>query len=146
MPDAKIVGSFELIDFPDFDLKGVIAKVDTGAFSGTLHATHIQEFVDENGTKQLEFWPLGKKTNKSYSHSYSSKQVRSSNGQLETRFVIKTKIILQGIEYPITISLADRSAMMKAVLIGRQFLRQQRFMVDVRRGTKYAYAVKESES
>lgn len=146
MQDVKIVGSFEPIDFPDFGLKSVIAKVDTGAFSGTLHATHIQEIISEDGTKQLEFWPLGKKAHKTFSNSYTSKPVRSSNGQLETRFVIKTKIVLQGIEYPITISLADRSAMMKAVLIGRQFLRQQRFMVDVRKGTKYAYAVKETES
>ena len=146
MEDLKIVGSFESVHFPELSLENVIAKIDTGAFSGTLHATHIQEVKDEDGKKVLEFYALGKKKHKTVSRKYTMKPVRSSNGQQEMRYVITTKIILQGIEYPITISLADRSAMMKAVLIGRQFLRQQRFMVDVRKGTKYAYAVKESES
>lgn len=146
MIDTKIVGSFELVDFPELDVKAAIAKIDTGAYSGTLHATGIREIENGSGSKVLEFYPLGKLENRAVSNSYKSKQIRSSNGHLETRFVVNTKIILQGQEYPITISLADRSAMMKAVLIGRQFLRRQRFVVDVRRGKQYAYAVKESES
>ncbi|MDL2341702.1 MAG: RimK/LysX family protein [Patescibacteria group bacterium] len=140
-----IVGSFELVSFPDLGIAEVVAKVDTGAYSGTVHATNITETTDPSGDQILEFYPLGKAELKTHSRDYTSKQIRSSNGQLETRFVINTKIILQGQEYPISISLADRSAMMKSVLIGRQFLRRQRIIVDVRQGTQYAYAVKEAE-
>jgi hypothetical protein len=145
MKEAKVIGGFELVSFPDFGRKNTVAKVDTGAYSGTLHATEIKEIIDSNGAKSLEFHPLGVAKNKTTVAEYKLKQIRSSNGQLETRFVVTTKIILQDQEYPITISLADRSAMMKSVLIGRQFLRRHHFVVDVRKGTQYAYAVKETE-
>ena len=145
MKEAKVIGGFELVCFPDFGGKNTVAKVDTGAYSGTLHATEIKEILTKDGSKVLEFNPLGVAKNKSTATDYKIKQIRSSNGQLETRFVVTTKIILQDQEYPITISLADRSAMMKSVLIGRQFLRRHHFIVDVRKGTQYAYAVKETE-
>lgn len=146
MKEAKVIGGFEAVSFPDFGQDMAVAKIDTGAFSGTLHATNIREVSSMNGLKVLEFYPLGVAANKSNVVEYKLKQIRSSNGQLETRYVITTKIILQDHEYPITISLADRSAMMKSVLIGRQFLRRHHFIVDVRKGTQYAYAVKETES
>lgn len=145
MTEVKTVGSFEVVDFPDLGVVGVVAKVDTGAFSGTLHATNIREVTTKDAVPHLLFCPLGDTDHKAISRTYTVKQIRSSNGQLETRFVIDTKIILQGQEYPVTISLADRSAMMKAVLIGRKFLRRHGFVVDVRKGSQYAYAVKEAD-
>lgn len=144
MKEPKIIGGFEVVNFPLFSQKTTIAKVDTGAYSGTIHATNIQE-LEKDGLKVLEFFPLGVAANKATVDDYKVKQIRSSNGQLETRYIITTKIILQDQEYPITISLANRSAMMKSVLIGRQFLRRHHFVVDVRMGTQYSYAVKEAE-
>lgn len=145
MKEAKFIGGFELVSFPDFGNNQTVAKIDTGAYSGTLHATDIREITHKDGSKSLEFHPLGVSRNKTTVDEFKLKQIRSSNGQLETRYVVTTKIILQDQEYPITISLADRSAMMKSVLIGRQFLRRHHFVVDVRKGTQYAYAVKETE-
>lgn len=145
MLEPKIIGGFEITSFPALGVNGVIAKIDTGAYSGTLHATDMRENSASDGSKTLEFYPFGKPELKTICTNYTRKQIRSSNGQLETRYVITTKLILQGQEYPITISLADRSAMMKSVLIGRQFLRRYHFVVDVRQGTQYAYAVKETE-
>ena len=142
MKEAKIVGGFEEVGFPDLNVKATIAKIDTGAYSGALHATQITEKKDEDG-KYLEFHPLGKKSLKASCRKYRLKSIKSSNGELEERYVINTKIILQGQSYPVSISLSDRSNMMKSVLIGRQFLRRHHFVVDVRLGKKYAFAVKD---
>jgi hypothetical protein len=38
----KTVGRLLQLDLPLFGIEGVIAKVDTGAFSGALHATQIR--------------------------------------------------------------------------------------------------------
>lgn len=145
MKEPKMIGSFELVGFPELGEGKVVAKIDTGAFSGTIHATNIIEVKNDQGDRVLQFAPFGNTTETMTVTDFKLKQIRSSNGQLETRYVITTKIILQDQEYPITISLADRSAMMKSVLIGRQFLRRHHFIVDVRQGTQYAYAVKESD-
>ncbi len=39
----QIVGSFETISFPDFNGYEVMAKIETGAYTGALHCTKIQE-------------------------------------------------------------------------------------------------------
>jgi len=141
----KTLGGFEVVSFPELGVKDVIAKVDTGAYSGALHASHVREFVDEQGNKTLEFYPLGKKQLKSVTTQYRRKQIKSSNGQFETRFVIKTKLTIKDKDHMINISLSDRAAMMKSVLLGRQFLRRHHFIVDVRQGTEYRHAGKDSE-
>ena len=138
----KILGSFEAVSFPELGVKQVIAKIDTGAYSGALHATNVRE-VTVDGKKSLEFLPLGKPEHKTVTTRYRLKQVKSSNGRLESRYVIRTKITVQAKTYPISISLSDRSAMMKSVLLGRRFLRRRGFVVDVRRGTEHRYSVKE---
>jgi hypothetical protein len=145
MAGRKTLGSFEVISFPEINVKDVIAKVDTGAYSGALHATNVQEIAGNDGKKALAFYPLGKKRLQATVSDYKRKTIKSSNGQLETRFVIKTSIVVQGELYPITISLTDRSAMMKYVIIGRQFLRRHHFMVDVRKGVKYRYVMKDGK-
>lgn len=138
----KIIGSFEKVSFPDFGIIDVIAKVDTGATSGSLHATHIKEVTLPTGEKAVRFRPYGAKPSVTVS-SYKYKQVRSSNGESAMRFVIPTSIIIKGVYYPIEVSLADRTLMKKGVLIGRRFLRSHGFVVDVKKGTKYRGEVKQ---
>jgi hypothetical protein len=142
----KTVGSFEAVSFPELGVKQVIAKIDTGAYSGALHATNIREITTDEGKQGLEFYPLGKGQLKTVTTRYSSKQVKSSNGQPEVRFVVRTKVIVKDQAYPISISLSDRTAMMKSVLLGRRFLRRHGFIVDVRRGTKHRYVVKDRKA
>ena len=59
------------------------------------------------------------------------RHVKSSNGKTDNRYFIQTAITVQSKTYPITLSLADRSEMKWPVLIGRRFLRQHNFLVDV---------------
>ncbi|MDO8591613.1 MAG: RimK/LysX family protein [bacterium] len=137
----KTIGSFERVSFPDFNLIDIIAKIDTGATTGSLHATGIEELKLPTGEKALRFLPYGKAP-AVIVKSYKFKQIRSSNGETSMRYVIPTTIVFGGVQYPIRLTLADRTPMKKGVLVGRRFLRRHGFVVDVKRGTKYRGEVK----
>jgi len=137
----KVIGSFEKVSFPDFNLIDIIAKIDTGATTGSLHATGIEEVKLPTGEKALRFLPYGHKP-VVIVNSYHQKDIRSSNGESSRRYVIPTTIVIEGVQYPIKLTLADRTLMKKGVLVGRRFLRRHGFVVDVKRGTKYRGEVK----
>lgn len=138
----RVIGAFEKVSFPDFRLNNVVAKIDTGATSGSLHATKIKEITLPTGEKALTFLPYGRKK-RIVVNSFSLKEVRSSNGVSALRYFVPTTIEIEGVLYPIEVSLADRTLMKKAVLVGRRFLRSHGFIVDPKKGNKYRYDVKQ---
>jgi hypothetical protein len=137
----KMIGAFEKISFPDFGLIDVVAKIDTGATSGSLHATHIREVDLPTGERAVRFKPYGERPYVTVS-SFEQRMITSSNGISSLRYVVPTTVIIEGVQYPIEISLADRSLMKKGVLIGRKFLRGHGFIVDPEKGTEYRGEVK----
>lgn len=139
----KTIGSFEKVSFPDFGLFDIVAKIDTGATSGSLHATEIRVVKLKTGEQTLKFLPYGKNP-AVYVKSYRLQGVRSSNGETSLRYAIPTTVVIEGVQYPIRLTLADRTPMKKGVLLGRRFLRRHGFVVDVKKGTKYRREVKEN--
>jgi len=138
---SKVIGSFEKVSFPDFGINDEIAKVDTGATSGSLHATDIKEIVLPTGERAVEFRPYGRKK-KVTATAFELINIRSSNGAISLRYVVPTTVVIQGVQYPIHVSLADRTMMKKGILIGRKFLREHGFIVDSQLGTEYKGEVK----
>lgn len=132
----NVIGSFEKVSFPTLGIKGVVAKIDTGAYSGALHATGIKELRVGNDLV-LQFYPCGNKALKTRVKKFIRKPVKSSNGIAEERYVIRTKLDIRGEIYPITISLANRKSMKNEILIGRRFLLGHGFIVDVSKGSQY---------
>lgn len=132
--EKKIIGRKEKISIPEFDLKLVWAKVDTGAFTSSIHAENIQ-VVEKDGKKILSFQVL-MPNHKSYTgktllfDKFREKRVKNSFGQTETRYLIEVTFQLAGEEYPAEFTLSDRSSMLNAVLLGRKILKN-RFLVDV---------------
>lgn len=126
---AKVIGVFKPVIFPHFQSDLVVAKMDTGAYSGALHCTKIRAEDDGSGTV-LKFSPFGRPENEVVMTDFAVKYVRSSNGDEQRRYFINTEIIIDDITYPIVLSLADRSDMKWQVLIGRRFLRAHNFVVD----------------
>lgn len=131
----NIIGSFESVIFPDFNGYEVVAKIDTGAYTGALHCTKIREEETEKG-KVLYFSPFDHPETELSLTEYAVNHVKSSNGTAESRYFIDTKVTIQERTYPIVLSLADRSEMKWPVLIGRKFLRQNHFLVDANRLAK----------
>ena len=130
----QIIGRKEKIDLPEIGLKNIDAKIDTGAYGSALHC-HKIEVRQKNG-KDILTYKLLDPSHHSYenrvlkSEDYSLKTVRSSNGLKETRYTIKTKIIVFNKTYNIEFSLTDRKGMKTPILLGRKFL-SKRFLVDV---------------
>ncbi|GAC1499769.1 MAG: ATP-dependent zinc protease [Candidatus Saccharimonadales bacterium] len=133
---AKTVGPRREVDFPKLGIEAVIAKVDTGAFSGALHATRLRETIDKTGKKSLRFCPLGSQNHVIEIDKYHKRKVKSSNGITSVRYAIDTEVSIEGNAYPITLTLANRSSMRYQLLIGRNFLRLHGFLVDVNRLSK----------
>ncbi|HTE57178.1 MAG TPA: RimK/LysX family protein [Verrucomicrobiae bacterium] len=138
----KIISTFEPVGFPDFGVDEVKAKIDTGAYTGALHCTNIRVEKSEAG-KVLHFSPLGDPAVDATVTEFAVRYVRSSNGDNQKRYFIKTRVIVRGQTYPIAISLADRSEMRWPVLIGRRFLRHHHFLVDVGKRATYGEPVEE---
>ena len=124
----QIIGRGEVVDFPELGLSGISAKIDTGAYSSTLHCRDIK--VSEGQEKILSFKVLGSPEKEIYFKDFSQKKIKNSFGEAEKRYIIKTKIKIAGRVIKSIISLADRGNMRYPVLIGRKLLKNK-FVVDV---------------
>lgn len=126
----QLIGRLEKVDFPELGIFSIDAKIDTGAYRSSIHADNVRE---ENGV--LVFTLLDAEHPQYNGHTYSvtkfSKvQVKSSNGEMEPRYKIKTTVVIAGESYVTDFTLSDRATMRYPVLIGRKVLRN-RFIVDV---------------
>lgn len=133
-PEKKIIGRIEKIDLPNLSLFNLDAKIDTGAYTSSLHCHEIKQFVKE-GLNWVKFYVLDPDHPEYEEKMYESaihkiKKVKSSNGQIEERVIIKQKTQFQKYKRTIELSLTDRSEMKYPVLIGRKFLTGS-FIVDV---------------
>lgn len=130
MPMTKnIVGSFEYVSLPQLGISDVLAKVDTGAYSGALHCSSVV-IIERDGQSILRYQPLTGEFVETT--NYATKIVRSASGHETRRYTVDTEIEMSGKIYSITIGLADRSDMQYDILIGRRFLREYDLLVDTR--------------
>ncbi len=131
MADSKkhLIGRTDIADFPLFELLGIAIKVDTGAYTSSIHCKAIEE-IDE--TLQCSFLDP---THPEYNgrrftfKNYDITAVKSSNGTIEMRYAVRSKIKLFGKTYPITLTLTSREDMRFPVLLGRKFL-SGKFIID----------------
>lgn len=129
----KIIGRSDKADFPELSLSDIKIKIDTGAYTSSIHSHDIKE-LEIDGEHYILFQILDpthpQYRDKEYkTKSFKKKVVKNSFGESEERFVVKTTIILFGEEYPIHLSLSERSDMKYPILIGRRLL-NKRFIVD----------------
>ncbi|KAA9332133.1 ATP-dependent zinc protease [Hymenobacter busanensis] len=144
-PPKRTVGRRELVDFPQFQLFGVEAKVDTGAYTGAIHCSNIHEDTLPDGRPVLRVQLLDESHpafdgTPLHFEEFGLREIRSSNGDVQERYVIRAVIRLFGEDYDTEFSLSDRSDMKYPVLIGRLLLQRARLVVDVaRRNASYKH-------
>lgn len=125
----RIIGRTDKADFPKLGFQDIDVKIDTGAYTSSIHCHHIEErdnklvctFFDKkhphyNG-KELIF------------EEYDIAAVRSSNGEIQYRYEVQTLIKIYGKVYKISLTLTSREDMRFPVLLGRKFL-TKKFIVD----------------
>ncbi len=128
-PPPLVVGWRELVSLPGLGLTGIPAKIDTGARTSSLHAHVLDDFI-RDGERFVRFavdW--GGERHFCEAIHVDVRGITSSNGDKQTRFVIKTPLTIGNLRFRAEISLADRSQMQFPMLIGRSALRR-RMVVD----------------
>ncbi|SFU86024.1 ATP-dependent zinc protease family protein [Halomonas korlensis] len=121
-----VIGRREMVTLPELGIT-LCAKSDTGARTSALHAEDIESF-EEDDRLWVSFTTRsgGPHTPPHVFklHLHDRRQVRSSNGQAEWRYVIRTPMRLGALEFPLELSLTDRRDMRHPMLLGRRALRR----------------------
>jgi hypothetical protein len=126
----QILGRSDRVDLTDLGITNIHAKVDTGAYTCSLHCSRAEivdgklEFVlfDE---EHPEFTGMKFRFKK-----FDQREIKNSFGEAELRFVIKTKIKIYDQVIRAEFSLSNRGNLKFPVLLGRKILRH-RFLIDV---------------
>ncbi len=110
-------------------MRNIDVKIDTGAYTSSIHCTKIRE---ENNLLHCSFLdPTHPEYNgRKFTFSdYDITAVKSSNGNVELRYMIRTQITLFNETNSITLTLTSRDDMRFPVLIGRKYL-SGKYLID----------------
>lgn len=126
----ETLGRSDRVDLPGLGLYNIHAKIDTGAYTSSLHCSRAEVV---NGA--LEFVLMDDEhpefTGMTFVFKeFTSGSIKNSFGIAEKRYIIKTTVKLFGQEIVTDFSLSDRDALRFPILLGRKILRK-RFLIDV---------------
>lgn len=127
-----MLGWEEWLALPDLGLGAIKAKVDTGAKTSSLHAFSIELFGPDDHLKvRFGVHPVPGRddiTVMCTADVVDQREVTSSNGEREMRYVITTNVNMGGRQWPVEITLANRETMAYRMLIGRQAILDDMFV------------------
>ena len=127
--EKLIIGGKEKVNFPEINKFQVLARIDTGAKTSSIHCEKV--WVERIGNRKVLCATLLKKTRfVTKFKKFRVKKVKSSNGIEQTRYAVKLFIQVGGALYKTEFTLSNRDKMNYPVLLGRKFLRNK-FVVDV---------------
>ncbi|MEI8135902.1 MAG: RimK/LysX family protein [Bacteroidota bacterium] len=130
--NLKLIGRREFVDFPLLGVFNIEAKIDTGAYTSSIHCKNISVIKENN--KQILTFILALDDNEVQKtqrfEEFSKKKIKNSFGEKEERYIIKTLIKIGSKKIKTTVSLSDRANMRYPVLIGRKLVKGK-FLIDV---------------
>lgn len=122
----NFVGWEEWVSLPELNLPALVVKTDTGADLSALHAFNIQTFgKEDNLMVRFGINPIDNDERFSIFCSarvIDQKNITSSNGISELRYVIETEIIIGDVKKKIPVTLTNRENMKYKMIIGRSAL------------------------
>lgn len=128
-----VIGLSEWIALPELGMVGLRAKIDTGASTSSLHASDIQPF-ERRGERWVRFTAhfgtLVQRGHRCEARVISVKTIRSSNGQTQSRYLIRTTLALGERAWPVDFTLACRKSMRFRVLLGARALIDGQWLVN----------------
>jgi hypothetical protein len=120
------VGWREWVRLADLGVGAIKAKIDTGARTSALHAFAIEPFRKSGALwVRFEVHPVQRSSMvkiRCEARAIDERAVRNSGGQVERRYVIKTRLTLGDGSWPIELALANRDQMGFRMLLGRTAL------------------------
>lgn len=126
-PHPLQFGWEEWVSLPDIGVPAIRAKVDTGARTSALHAFDIETFGPIAKPKvRFTVHPIPGRDDLIIPCSaeiVDRREVSSSNGEKELRYVISSTLRVADDEWPIEITLTNRATMTSRMLLGRTALK-----------------------
>ncbi|TAE35031.1 MAG: 30S ribosomal protein S6--L-glutamate ligase [Alphaproteobacteria bacterium] len=125
MPEHKIViGKEEWVSLPELALPAIKARIDSGAKTSALHAFNIQPY-EEDGVSYVQFEIHPLQQNRKVlqicrARVIDRREIKSSNGETERRYVIRTPLKLGDTSWDIDVTLTNRDEMGYRMLLGRE--------------------------
>ncbi len=128
-----VIGRKDKIDIPFLSIQNIPVKIDSGAYSSSIHCSSIELvqtdegqilsviFLDENNVNFS-----GKKF---FFNTFRKKKVKSSTGDEQERFFIQLPVVLFDKEYMTDFSLTRRNGLRNPILLGRK-LTSNYFVID----------------
>jgi ribosomal protein S6--L-glutamate ligase len=141
-----IVGRDEWVSLPGISVPAIKARIDSGAKTSAIHAYNISPFK-RGGDQWVSFELLPvqrsrKTTVRCEARVIDRRLIKSSNGETEKRFVIRTLMEVGGLVFEADITLADRDSMGYRMLLGREAM-HNRMLVDPTASLAYGDKTKE---
>lgn len=129
MRQRPLVGWREWVALPELDVGRIKAKIDTGARTSSIHAWNIRLANGADGDwVSFDLHPVQRNNSEIVScraRLADSREIRSSSGHVERRFVIETLLKLGENAWPIHLGLTNRDEMGFRLLLGRTALRKR---------------------
>ncbi len=125
-----LIGCREYISFPEWKIKGIRAKIDTGALSSAIDVSDYEILP----RKRVKFHIALSRNDRSRKRCVEAKivrktKVRSSFGERQERLVVSTEMVIGDHSREIELSLVCRKNMICRMLLGRQALGHD-FVID----------------
>jgi hypothetical protein len=144
-----IIGWREWVQLPDLGVTEMKVKVDTGADNSSLHAFNLERF-ERDGTEYVRFEIHPKQRSRKPSIQCEAplameKKVKNPGGRSELRPVIRTRVLVAGLELNALVNLTSRDEMGFRMLLGRRAVRSK-FVIDPGRSYLGARPGREQEN
>ena len=132
-PGTTVAGWREWVSLPGLGVGWIKAKLDTGARTSAIHAFDLEEY-ERHGEQWVRFsvhpWQdSAVDAVPCDSRVVAQREVRSSSGHVEERYVVLLEISMVGRLISAEVTLSRRDEMGFRMLVGREALRQG-FLVD----------------
>ncbi len=132
MPETEqlVVGWREFVDLPEWGIRGVRAKIDTGARTSAIHVAEIDYVEGERVRFKVVYRerPV-RKTKWIEADLIRQAVVKPSSGKRQERPVVRTIIRIGSRDHEAELSLVNRKGMLCRMLVGRKAL-EGAFLVD----------------
>lgn len=128
--ESVLIGWNEYVDIPDWGIRRLRAKVDTGAKSSALHVENIEELPRDRVRFDVVLHRVKRDRRVHVTTRIARRgRVRSSTGHYETRIFVRAPVRIGPVEQDVEVSLVDRERMIFRMLLGRTAL-AGRFLID----------------
>lgn len=128
--ERVLIGAVEAVDIPAWGVRGLAAKVDTGARTSALHVERIEELSGGRVRFEVRLRPNDPDGCVRVNAVIRRRgRVRVASGAEKPRLFVVARVRLGGITRTIEIGLVDRRRMLYRMLLGRSALAGH-FMID----------------